>query len=81
MKIFWHFFSSGRCHISTNEEKSSRQVGTRRMDLVGHEGGRHRQGQQVGWQVPRIRNLLQLHPSSATISRGKCFQKQPTFYL
>jgi len=39
---------------------------------------RHRQGEQAGRQVPRIRNLLQLHTSSATLSRGNRFSH---FYL
>ncbi len=64
---------SGRRYISSDEEESSGQVGKRRMDLAGHKGGRHRQGEQAGRQVPRIRNLLQLHTSSATLSRGNLF--------
>jgi hypothetical protein len=50
------------------------------MDLAGHEGGRHRQGEQVGRQVPWVRNLLQLHSPSATIPRGKDFKSDQILY-
>ena len=61
-------------HLPADEEEGPGEARPGRVDHSGHETLGHREDQQAGREVHRLRDVLQLHALAAAVPWGKKYR-------